>query len=209
MDKLCPKCGSLSSQKKFIGVFCVDCHPSRLNLKYPQISDIPLCKSCGRVKARGWTEKNMKNIESFILSKCKGKFSEVRLLLEPKPQIVFVIEVDNSSIRISKDIEIRYRECLCPECTRTVSGYYEAIIQLRGDRGTIEKFQNRLLKKLERKTSVPKIEEPKEGIDIYVVSKEKTLEVLSDFGKKFKTSNKLFGVKDGQRVYRTTFCVRL
>ncbi len=209
MDQVCPKCGARSSKKKFIKGFCIDCYSSKIDVFAPERLDISVCRSCDKIKTRGWISKNKKNLEALIISKCRGRYSKAYVSLEGTPSVTFVIETDNSFIKIKKELSIEFKGELCTECSRVSSGYYEAIIQLRGKKEMVERKRKKVITDLERKTSIAKIEELKEGPDIYVVSKEKALEVLSSFGKKFTTSNKLFGVKDGQRVYRTTFCVRL
>jgi nonsense-mediated mRNA decay protein 3 len=209
MDKLCPRCGSLSSQKKFVGDFCLDCFSSRIKLECPRKIAVPLCASCGKMRAKDWVEMSERSLEEFVLSKCKGGYTNARLSLEPTQQVIFTFEGGDSSIELTRDVELEFQKTNCRICSRKTSGYFEAIVQIRGEKEKMEKLAERISRKLEKSTTISKTEELKEGIDYYVVSKKATGEVLSSLGLSFTTSNKLFGVKDGQRIYRTTFCVRV
>ena len=208
MDKLCPRCGSLSSQKKFVGDFFLDCFSSRIKLECPRKITVPLCASCGKIRAKDWVEMSERNLEEFILSKCKGDYANARFSLEPTSKIIFTFEGGGSSIELARDVELEFQKTNCQACSRRSSGYFEAIVQVRGEKEKIEKLAQRIAIKLEKSTTISKTEEKKEGIDYYVVSKKTAGAVLSSLRLTFTVSNKLFGVKDGQRIYRTTFCVR-
>ncbi|MFH0818151.1 MAG: NMD3-related protein [Candidatus Micrarchaeota archaeon] len=210
MDKVCPGCGEISSRKKFAGDFCIDCYSSRIPLKVPRVVSIVECRFCGRIKdGKEWVPDNQKNVERLVLSETKGKFSNARVDLGQTPKITFVFEIGDSFVEIVRNFELKRGGAMCANCSRKTSGYFEAIIQLRGESDKIAKAQDRIGKKLEKTTVVSKVDELKEGVDLYVGSKKATALVLSDLGFHFTTSNKLFGVRDGQRIYRTTFCVRV
>lgn len=105
-------------------------------------------------------------------------------------------------------VRLKRKESLCDACSQKFSGYYEGIIQVRGRYARDPQFVDLLLKKLEKATFVQKVVELKEGIDIYYGDRAITRSILSAMKLKPKVSNKLYGVKDGQRVYRTTFLIR-
>lgn len=209
MDRICPKCGITSSKRGFVGDFCVDCYASRIELDVPRGIVVQRCHSCGRVRTKEWVWENEKNVQELVLSRCRGKYASARVRLEPEPHITFIVNASGSFVEIVRNFELKFENVTCPECSRKTSGYYEAIVQIRGDPEKIEKLGGRIARKLEKATSISKVEELKEGTDFYVVSKKAAAETLSELGFRFTTSNKLFGVKDGQRVYRTTFCVRV
>ena len=54
-----------------------------------------------------------------------------------------------------------------------------------------------------------KYKELDEGIDIYVGSKKEASAALSILKRRPTISDTLYGVKDGRRVYRRTYCVRV
>lgn len=206
MDTICPKCGINSSKRKFIGNFCADCYSSMVKLDVPREISIPRCRMCGKIRTREWVRESGKAISDFILSKVKGGYSGARAETETNPpRITFVVEKDGSFIELQRAFSLEFPGAMCQDCSRKTGGYFEATIQLRGEPGKVE----RALRRLEKKLDFSKVEELKEGIDLYSISKKKTAEALSELKFPFTTSNKLFGLKEGQRVYRTTFCVRL
>ena len=209
MDKICPRCGTTSSQRKFAGTFCVDCYSSRVKLEIPKKITLKQCRTCAKVWARRWIRPEDSAIAAFIISKCKGPFSNARVILGERPRLTFIVEVQGSFIELNREFELAFESVQCPVCSRLTGGYYEAIVQLRGEAERMPRIRKRLERKLGKKTAVSKVEELREGVDLYMVSKKETAEALSELGLTFTISNKLFGVRDGQRVYRTTFCVRL
>jgi NMD protein affecting ribosome stability and mRNA decay len=90
-------------------------------------------------------------------------------------------------------------------------GYFEAIVQLRGEnRERLRQFGASLEKRLSEKTFVSKVDEKKEGIDLYIGSSKAVVADFSNRGIKALISRKLFGKdKEGRTTYRTTFLVRL
>ncbi len=210
MDKVCPGCGVESSKKKFAGEFCIDCFSARVKLEVPRVATITQCRSCGRIKeGNAWVAGNERNIEKFVLAKVKGKFSNARVELEPAPKIIFLVDIGDSFVEIARNFELRRDGGTCTDCGRKAGGYFEAIIQLRGDFEKIARAQGKLERKLGGGAAITRVEELREGVDLYVSSKKATGLALSELGLGFTTSNKLFGVRDGQRIYRTTFCVRV
>jgi NMD protein affecting ribosome stability and mRNA decay len=64
-------------------------------------------------------------------------------------------------------------------------------------------------KKLQERTFIPKMEELKEGVDIYCGSRNEAIATLNVFKLGFLRTEKLAGEKNGKRLYRTTLLVRL
>ena len=206
MDNICPRCGAPSSKRKFVGSFCAECYSERIRLEAPSALSIPKCKLCKRVKLKGWTEPGEKNIGDFVLSKVRGKYSSAKVDFGTEsPGITFLVNENGSFIELHRGFSLEFTGATCPDCSRKTGGYYEAIIQLRGEPKRIEK----IAQKLEKRLDFSKTEELKEGLDLYAISKEKTHIALSALRLPFTTSNKLFGLREGKRIYRTTFCVRL
>jgi NMD protein affecting ribosome stability and mRNA decay len=65
------------------------------------------------------------------------------------------------------------------------------------------------MRELTKRTFVSKYVELPEGVDMYAGSKKAVAEVLGVLDLKPKISDKLYGVKDGRRVYRRTYCMRV
>jgi nonsense-mediated mRNA decay protein 3 len=203
MEKVCPKCGASSNDVTFNGSFCSTCFKSSNKpLSIPPKITIYFCRVCGMERFRKWNEES---VESSIISSLKDKklgFPKIEIL---KDEVK--IKYENYDDFIS--IKLLRKESICDNCMRKNSNYYEAIIQIRGDEYTQnEEFVKGIINALEKATFISNIVELKEGIDLYVGDKMVARSVLSSMRLKPKVTYTLYGVKDGQRVYRTTFLIR-
>jgi nonsense-mediated mRNA decay protein 3 len=95
------------------------------------------------------------------------------------------------------------------------SGYRQAILQLR------TRFNEKILKEIERIVKnekkdfysfISRIEEKKEGIDVFLGSKNVAYKILKFLEKnykiEYKISKKLVGMKKGKRVYLHTISIK-
>lgn len=168
--------------------------------KLPLKVTIYRCRNCGAERFTSWATP----VEDALSHEFKSKsFGTPEVWIEDEH---IVVKYDKISMEFR--IPLRIKESLCNVCAQKSAGYYEAIIQLRGRYAHDKAFAERLISQLERLTFIPKTEELKEGLDIYVGSKSAAATILSALNFKLITSNKLYGVKKGRRVYRTTFLVR-
>jgi NMD protein affecting ribosome stability and mRNA decay len=119
------------------------------------------------------------------------------------------IEYDSSFGRVRQPVLILRSQGICTDCGREGSQYFEAIIQLRGAPNRVEKMADVLSRKLQKTTFIPKMEELKEGIDIYTGSRNDAIAALNAFSLGFLRTEKLAGQRQGRRLYRTTLLVRL
>jgi len=113
----------------------------------------------------------------------------------------------------------------CDRCNRISGGYYEGIIQMRatGRRPSVreidrasritEEIETSLQESGERLSFVSKIEATKDGLDIVVGSNHMgqilSGQIAAALGGRISTHPKLVGEKDGKKLYRITFLVRL
>ncbi len=211
MDFICPHCGAKSSEKKFVESFCIDCFKRYIDVDTPAAVEIPVCRQCDRVKLALWQEKDADAIGKYILKQCKVDYDTAKAEVsdEGECDISFVILAKGSRIEVSEHVGIKFVPTMCEKCSRTTSGYFEAIIQLRGSDEHVEKVRQKLVPVLEKNSFISKIKEDRRGVDLYVGSKQIAGEAISRMGFKPLVSNKLHGVRDGQRIYRTTFSVRV
>jgi len=167
----------------------------------------PFARSANR-RAKNWSESELTH---KILKSAKGSFENARaeFTADGLCVLTFIVKKDSSFIETKRVVPIEFLPAICTDCTRSSGGYYEAIIQIRGDEERVKKFQEKFLRDISRASFVSKIEEMKEGADIYVGSKAAAAELLRSYRKKPTRSAKLFGMKDGKRIYRTTYCVRV
>lgn len=212
MDKICPRCGAKSGEKKFVENFCIDCFKTYIDVDTPAAVEIPLCRTCGRVKlSGGWSDKNDESIGKFVLKHCDAKYEEAKTKIadDGACEVSFKITAQGATIEVDEKIGIKYTSTLCDKCTRQTSGYFEAIIQLRGSEEKVSRMRDKLEKAMDRDSFISKVKESDRGVDLYVGSKQVAAEAISAFKLKPKISNKLHGVRDGQRIYRTTFSIRV
>jgi nonsense-mediated mRNA decay protein 3 len=210
MDIICPKCGARSSQKEFVGAFCVDC--VEFNLKLPKPSALPVskCKRCGMMFLKGeWQPYSEERICEAVEKKCRGEFESVSYDLG-RGILTFRAKAGGKEVTIERPFPLDIGISMCPDCSRRSGGYFEAIIQLRGGNPErLKQYSEALQKRLSKKTFISKVDELKEGIDLYIGSSKAALGEFRDRGIKCTISTKLFGESEGKRIYRTTFLVRL
>ena len=210
MDKICPRCGASSAEKKFHGSFCVNCSVERIEIQVPSKIVFERCKSCGKIWLRDWVEEDRGELEKFIISKCKGDFERARLerIDEEHAELVFVVH-QGDFFEVRRSLLVEFKPVTCKECSRQHGGYYEAILQVRGKPEKVQGALKKLNRLLKRDTFIVREEELKEGVDLYVGSRQALSHALAHYNYKPTVSNKLAGLKEGKKLYRTTFCVRV
>jgi len=202
---ICPKCGRTEKEVKFIDAFCVDCYP--YNIKLPEL-EIEECKRCGKVRFKGeWQTANRKKLEEYVSSKCRGDFSFVEYDSKTST-LTFTIRKGGNEIQIKKYFEPKKIMTICPDCSRRAAGYFEATIQLRGNPYEVKKYARLLCDFIKRETFLSKVEEKKEGVDLYVGSSKAVIKILGEMGMKALITKKLMGTREGKRYYRSTFLLR-
>ncbi len=204
MSLICPKCGKTSDKAAFIDAFCVECYP--VNIRVPDKFEFEQCTRCGRARLRGeWGNAGERKISELVLSKCRGDFENAKYDME-KQVAVFTTR---HGAKLERLIPLEMIKTICPQCSRMSGGYFEAIIQLRGNRDRMEKYALMLIKRLEKKTFISKTDEKDEGLDIYVGNSKAVVALIGGLGVKALITKKLVGRDQGKRLYRTTFLVRL
>ncbi|VVC01646.1 NMD3 family protein [uncultured archaeon] len=194
-------CGKADSQAEFLGELCVSCAESRMP-DFPAVK-VMFCPKCHSLLDRGRKKKDATLSEEVVrLLKLKGKNA---VLDEAKGEI----EYDAGHGRIKRKVLLLIDKAQCTDCDKAGSQYFEAIIQLRGDGKKVGKMADSLVRKLEKRTFVPKIEELHEGLDIYCGSRNEAISSLNAFSLPYVRTEKLAGQRDGKRLYRTTLLVRL
>ena len=207
MSIICPRCGKNSNEKEFIDAFCFDCYP--LDVKMPKEVVFEVCKRCERIKhGKKWVDRDEEEIAGDITRKCKGDFFNATYNKEENI-VTFFIKKGEKILKINKAINVNFLVNMCTDCSRMSGGYYESIIQLRGNPRTIDSFAKKVQRELAKVTFVSKVEEKKEGIDLYIGSTQAVLALIKEIGHKYIITKKLAGVdKEGRRQYRTSFSIR-
>ena len=146
MEKICPTCGVSSGNRKFAGNFCLDCRIKTVKIEIPTRIKIQICKSCGKLKYGKWQDENDELLGKIIAKEAKGKFDAVKVskIGDNNYLASFLVEIDSTPFDIKKEFEVFFDKALCENCSREVSGYYEAIVQLRGDKNRVKRFAEKL-----------------------------------------------------------------
>lgn len=202
MARYCPTCGKSDAEVSFHGEMCMECAKLRIG-ELPNVQ-VTICSKCGEVLDKGRKKKETTiQEEATRLLKLKGT--------DPAyAEDMMSVEYDTPSGRIKRDLLVLIRKEQCVACARSNSQYFEAIIQVRGgDRLKIERMADILVKRVESRSFIPKIDELKEGIDIYCGSRNEAIAALNAQKLGFVRTEKLAGEKNGKRLYRTTLLVRL
>ena len=202
----CPKCGNTSDKVDFIGPFCISCEAGRISVKWPNEIEYEQCARCERMKIRGQWTKDRKELDNLITSKCKGEFSRVVYDYDNN-ELIFFINKEGKNIRITRKTDLVKTVVTCIDCSRLSGGYYEAIIQLRGDKTRVEKYLGKLSNALGNK--LLKAGEVKGGADIYSVDNKMTMQMCNNLGFRYILTKKLVGEREGKRLYRVTYSIRL
>jgi len=202
---ICPKCGRSSDDIRFVEAFCVDCYP--VKLRCPAKMEVEQCTRCGRMRIRGeWIDPGKRALSDYIIGKCKGDFDGG--VYDPGEQTATFV-MSKSGVKIERSIALEIKKTICWQCSRISGGYFEAIIQLRGDPLKVKGHALLFVKKLSKRTFIAKEEEKEGGLDIFVGNSKAVVELMSEMGIKTLITKKLVGVSEGKRLYRTTFLVRL
>jgi len=113
----------------------------------------------------------------------------------------------------------------CDRCCRISGSYYEGIIQVRGEGRRLTEWESRRAAEIawqaedaaqqggDRLSFVSSIDSSKDGIDIIVsslgIGQSIVTDISSYFGARSTSHPKLVGEKEGKRLYRVTWSVRL
>jgi nonsense-mediated mRNA decay protein 3 len=181
-------------------------------------------------------------IESLFIKKVKKsinlqKFDEiisiepVFSLDEPSKEIDITLAIKRGHIATEpysekSEISIPLEFQLCPRCSRVKSGSYEAILQVRGAKGTLSpKEREEILSLIENtlknrfkappQSFVSKIVQKNEGMDLYFFSSKSATTIASTLrdsvAASIKTAPKLVGLNKStsKRQYRINISVRI
>jgi nonsense-mediated mRNA decay protein 3 len=212
MPKYCPICNRSSDEYEFFGAFCEICSKEKLSKKIPNEVEITRCNRCKRIKLAGsFVEENKLSIAEEIKKSIKNIAVKVNDYNPAGVASITVTEViDGKELKLDKTLSIKYVDTLCQQCARKAGGYYEAVLQLRGDASKIPRLERSIASFFESNDEfISKEIEVANGIDIYVSSKKLVSAMLSSMRLKAKTSYTLYSVKNGKKIYRNTYAIYL
>jgi len=246
---VCYRCGA---EDELIDGLCPLCYAQEHPLiEVPNRVEVEVCHLCGSYKRKVWqTPKGEDAYEileeiAYYATKDAIKKKSVMVDVEICPKITQLPGGKRSKLIIpvhiiaegrlpgekenrteEKDIEVHIRMVQCPRCSRFMSNYYEATLQIRAmnrylteeERETLDKFvREELLKRLkkDRMAFISKFIPQKEGLDYQLGSvgaaRNVAQRIKEKYGGKITETATLIGVDrdSGKDLYRVTVSVRI
>jgi nonsense-mediated mRNA decay protein 3 len=235
----CPQCGR-ENEELFKGL-CRSCFLTQSHLiTLPPELEVELCAHCTSTHFGGkWQELNLSEddiIAKTVYEECildmyaedvtltleiinqKGSVQELMVMAKGK--------VLGQSLERERRISVNIKRTVCPECSKFISGYYEAVIQLRADQRPLKPDEiqkaddiiSRRLEKLVRKNRMAYLTqkaELKEGVDYYLGSYKAARKISSglkdQMGGIIKESPRIIGrdKSRGKDLFRIWISLRL
>ncbi len=213
MPKRCPLCNKSSADIRFYGEFCEDCVKKKLLDKLPEEISLTVCKRCGMIKAKGaFKEQTTEAVDEALAQELRNYTIRLADIVDEDTMNLDITEVrPEYSITVEKKMPIKWKRSMCERCNRIAGSYYEAVIQLRGtNMEKMEKFIDKITKYFERKNEfITRVREADNGLDVYLSNKKLTSAYLSRNNIQAVTSYTLYGLRQGKKVYRHTYAVRI
>lgn len=191
-ERICPMCGRSSSEVEFIGNLCKDCFVKKYGVaQVPQQVEVTYCASCHAHRISGrWSDPYQdleESLEDFLYAYLSGRVKPVPPIEEVTIKSIRVerakgaatayVELQGSyrgvTVEETAVVSLVMKATLCPVCASRRSGEgYTAIVQVRAYPRRIEDVRGlrRALDKLIMSVGddVVKVEELKEGLDVYL-----------------------------------------
>lgn len=207
--KHCPLCNASSADVRFFGEFCENCLGKKLKAELPGYVELEVCKECGRARlGKEFLPLDETNTEQILKGRYKGYSMKLVSMHLPLARIR-VTETD-SGLTVEKGIDIGFRKMLCDTCSRRRGGYFESVIQFRGNPERINRLIASLQNYLNKNDGfIAKVEELHSGVNVFVSSRALVTEFLSRKNLKGAVSFTLHTEKRGKRLYRSTYSVRV
>jgi NMD protein affecting ribosome stability and mRNA decay len=216
MIKYCPTCNRSSNEARFIGEFCEFCVADKISASILSSAEVEKCRSCGRIRApEGFVDMDDATLaaalmKSMHLTDCK---LEVKGVDEKRQSATVRITCGEGGDRVSfdKTIHVKFLRTMCQSCYRRSSGYYEALVQLRGSPRNVETIAESITKFVEARNGViTRTERVPHGYNMYIVDKElANAYFMMHRSLSPHRSYKLFGVKKGKRLFRNIYSLHL
>ncbi|WP_290623910.1 MULTISPECIES: 60S ribosomal export protein NMD3 [unclassified Archaeoglobus] len=220
----CIVCGREIKQ----GHLCGKCIAEREKVVRIDKFEIVVCSRCGSIKhGNKWVSKDFREVfeDTMLKNSFVSEEFEVKdVLLDLNSNLVtFVGKIAGDEVSVTEQLNFSIKKLSCPRCSKESGGYYESIVQIRAenrelDESEIQVAMEILREILEReegneKAFVSKIERKREGVNIYLGSRNVGMK-LSKFvsrrlGGSITESKKLHTKIDGRDVYRFTYSVKI
>jgi NMD protein affecting ribosome stability and mRNA decay len=209
----CPTCSRSSDEAVFIGEFCEFCIAEKVKRKLPKEIAVHQCRFCNRVKVANTFFGGTDSTWGRALAEATGEECRVKALEREKNGTVkcrIICRYGGGKVAFDHDFKVRVAHETCQRCYRMSSGYYEGVVQLRGNRIKIERVQEKLKRFVERRGGyITRTDDVLNGVDLYVSDKEMANGFFAMTELKPERSFRLYGVRNGKKVYRNTYALHL
>lgn len=212
MRKFCFECGKKTGDLE--GGLCAECSGKGVLVKLPKRIDVVACAKCGKMLFRNkWAGFSLEKVVADA-AETSVKIKKIGAKLEGKKlKINFVLETAAGNEKTEEhEIIFHANKIICPYCSRKHSGYYEAVLQLRGfGEGDLERMKS-IFDNMEKKTFY-RIKEARGGFDVKIGNKLVVNSAAKDIrarfpGSEMRKSSKIVTKMDGRDVHRKFVLVR-
>ncbi|MEM0492569.1 MAG: NMD3-related protein [Candidatus Thermoplasmatota archaeon] len=217
--------------------YCLSCYIKHHRFtKGPFYLDVYMCPKCGMYKYRNTYLSE--SFDVYLNRVIKDVFmvsSEMRnvdfsVSYDRKDNtivsdVVICGELEDVKVREQHQLTVRIKRETCVNCSRRYGGYYEAILQVRGDkRDSLGEDMKEIRKMVEDTVDdirsrgghglfITEVVEIHGGLDFYISDKGSALmlakRIYTLYGGEMKHSAKDAGMEDSRHVYRMTYLIRL
>ncbi|MCQ1538976.1 NMD protein affecting ribosome stability and mRNA decay [Methanocalculus taiwanensis] len=234
-ETICPRCGR-PSEDGLCGPCRL--HEIEWVTVSPRVETI-LCPSCGSRKVGStWSDSVMEKEDlgrSLVIDGIRfhpdvrdhAMEMTIRDISSNRSKAYLVLSGTCYGIPVKGDFQVLivWGKEQCDRCCRISGSYYEGIIQVRGEERRLTEWESRRSAEIawqaedtaqqggDRLSFVSSIDSSKDGVDIIVSSLGLGQSIVNDissyFGAKSTSHPKLVGEKEGKRLYRVTWSIRL
>lgn len=205
-------------------------------LKIPKLS-VRVCKRCSNSLKKGRWQKTKGNQDELLKNLSYNAIKESLIVEMENPQVdIWVdepLKTSNKSYSVECNISatgkvlgekcedetkaiVRITLEICVDCSKKAGGYYEAVLQLRGNLDAELSGGDEFIETLSQgaKTSLTRVTRLKEGIDLYFAStqvcRKSAKRIIEKYGGLLKESAHLQGKnRSGKTIYRVSMSLRL
>jgi NMD protein affecting ribosome stability and mRNA decay len=212
MEISCPTCGRSSNGIHFIGQFCRQCTIGKLRKHTDPNASVEICKFCWKIKnGLDYRHLNKESLGFAIRQSMKQKDCEIKVLSfdDEKSELMLTYNVNDEKVSFPMQIPVKRDYLMCPKCSRMKSGYYEALVQIRGDPHSSKRTLDALERFIKRREGFfSKVMEDENGYDVYISDKTATSAFFLKHRLKPKRSYTLSGMKKGKKLYRNIYSIK-
>jgi nonsense-mediated mRNA decay protein 3 len=235
-EAICPKCGSPSDSGELCAACQAE---SIEWFTFEERVRLVRCPTCQSIRDKnGWIdcERSREELEydaalSAIHLYEDLKSPEVAIKLDENSQNRTYAHISVSGVlcgtQVSNEctVEILWQNDSCDRCSRYHGNYWQGVVQLRADGRKATPEEQERAKKIafqaeetlqtqgERLSFITRIEEGREGLDIIVgtqtLGDHISREITRLIGGRYSCHPTLIGEKEGRKLYRITYAVRL